>query len=65
VTATNDDGELVKLTPGANYLNAIRQFLKDNGVEAQADQPGASFNKFAAMALPFLDTEDGTAQPGH
>lgn len=26
-------GELVQITPGAAYLNVVRQFLKDNGID--------------------------------
>jgi hypothetical protein len=64
VYETNKDtGEIVKVTPGAAYLNAIRQFLKDNGIDARDDKAGSAFTQFANKALPFLaqvEDEDAT-----
>jgi len=58
VTVTNDDGELVKLTPGAPYLNVIRQFLKDNNVESIT--LGEELNEAAKpkVDLPFTQTDE-------
>jgi len=57
VTATNDEGEIVKLTPGASHLNVIRQFLKDNSVEntVVAEELNQAAPK---VALPFTNTDE-------
>lgn len=60
VTEVTKDGEVVKVTAGAAYLSTIRQFLKDNGIEAQSGN-GASavpFDELKKKALPFLHRED-------
>lgn len=58
VTAQDKEtGEVLKLTPGANYLNAIRQFLKDNGIEA-ADAPNSPARQLADLPFPQADDED-------
>lgn len=44
------DGEIK-----AADLNVIRQFLKDNNINAQADRPGTPFNQFVNQALPFME----------
>lgn len=56
VTAPDQDGVPQKLTPGAPYLNVIRQFLKDNGI----DNPsvGEDLNaKPVFQGLPFTETD--------
>lgn len=61
VKEVTKDGEVVQVTAGAQYLNAIRQFLKDNGIEAQMGNtsPGAKpFDELKSKALPFLTRED-------
>lgn len=50
------DGEVVRVKPSAATLNAIRQFLKDNGIEAQR-LPGNPLGKLASQ-LPFTGEED-------
>lgn len=53
-----ETGEVVRATPGASMLNAVRQFLKDNGVEAA---PGTSPEVDALTrksALPFQPKPD-------
>jgi len=57
VTATNQDGEVVKLTPGASHMNVIRQFLKDNNVEnlSVAEELNAAAPK---VQLPFTQTDE-------
>lgn len=54
------DGTVVQVNPSPADLNAIRQFLKDNGIEAQAGSgKGAkSFDELKSKALPFLTRED-------
>jgi hypothetical protein len=40
-------------------LNVIRQFLKDNGIDAQkSDRPDDPFNNLVTQALPFMDDEE-------
>jgi hypothetical protein len=46
----NGEGEVK-----AADLNVIRQFLKDNNINAQADRPGTPFNTFVNQALPFME----------
>jgi hypothetical protein len=62
VTAPDQDGVPVKLTPGAPYLNVIRQFLKDNGI----DNPSVGEEldqKPAFTGLPFTQVDPyGPAQ---
>lgn len=59
VKETTKDGELVTVTPSAGFLNAIRQFLKDNGIEAQSGKSSAAtFNELKHKALPFLQREE-------
>lgn len=62
VTALDPSGDIVKLTPGASYLSAIRQFLKDNNIESGSSADSRSpFNSLVNQALPFLkrDAEEG------
>jgi len=50
-------GERVTVTPGAAYLNVIRQFLKDNGI----DNPtvGDELNQAPKFqGLPFTNTDE-------
>ena len=47
-----ETGEAVKITPDAATLGAIRQFLKDNGIEA-AEGKNETLNEVARRALPF------------
>jgi hypothetical protein len=51
VAVNKETGEVVMLTPSAAHLSNIRQFLRDNGVEAApgTSKPLASL----ASALPF------------
>lgn len=50
-TTVDKDGEVVTLPPSAATLSVIRQFLKDNGIEALAT-PGSPIASLAS-ALPF------------
>lgn len=34
VVVDKETGDAVRVKPGASMLNAVRQFLKDNGIEA-------------------------------
>lgn len=51
--------------PTSAELNVIRQFLKDNHIEAQADRPGSSFNEFVSVALPFMQREEEDGYADH
>lgn len=50
-----ETGEAVKVTPDAATLGAIRQFLKDNGIEA-AEGTNSDLQALNRRALPF-DTQ--------
>ncbi len=50
------DGEVVKVSAKPATLNVIRQFLKDNGIEA-AITPGSTLGKLAE-SLPYTDKQD-------
>lgn len=52
-----ETGEAVKITPDAATLGAIRQFLKDNGIEA-AEGTNEDLNRLAGKALPFMPKAD-------
>lgn len=52
-----ETGEAVKITPDAATLGAIRQFLKDNGIEA-AEGKNETLNALAGRKLPFLPKTD-------
>jgi hypothetical protein len=57
VKEIDKSGELVTVTPGAAYLNVVRQFLKDNGI----DNPsvGDELNQAPKFqGLPFTDTDE-------
>jgi hypothetical protein len=57
VTEVDNSGELVRVTPGAAYFNAIRQFLKDNGI----DNPsvGEELNTSSKFqGLPFTQADE-------
>lgn len=59
VTVTDDDGKPTKVTPSASYLNTIRQFLKDNGIECAGDKnPDV---KGLADKLPYDHSGSGTS----
>ncbi len=58
VTAVNDDGEVIKLTPGAAHLNAIRQFLKDNQIEAVKIPELEEAIRNPQVKLPFSETDE-------
>jgi hypothetical protein len=61
VKALDKDGNEVVLPPRAADLNVIRQFLKDNGIDAQksGDPAGADpFTNSSAESLPFLDADE-------
>lgn len=50
-----ETGEVVRVTPKASTLNAIRQFLKDNGVDSAGgpDSPVDELAQTARQSLPF------------
>jgi len=57
VTVQDNEGEVKTITPGAPYLNVIRQFLKDNNVE------NISLDELVEAAkpkvqLPFTNTDE-------
>lgn len=58
VTATDDDGNVVKLTPGAAHLNVIRQFLKDNSIEAVTIPVLEEAVNSPKVNLPFTKTDE-------
>lgn len=49
-------GEVVRTSPDAATLNTIRQFLKDNGIEARGDKSPAL--QSLASQLPFGDVPE-------
>jgi hypothetical protein len=57
-----ETGELTRITPGAATLNAIRQFLKDNKIEA-ANGTNKDMNAIARMHLPFQSENDEYGLP--
>lgn len=57
IKALDADGNPVTVTAPANYLNVIRQFIKDNDVQALA-LPGSAMGNLVTK-LPFAGTEDG------
>jgi hypothetical protein len=62
VAIDKETGEAVKVTPQASTLNAIRQFLKDNKIEA-ADGANKDMNALARMHLPFQSENDEFGLP--
>lgn len=63
VTAPDTDGVPVKLTPGAPYLNVIRQFLKDNGIDNPSVGEELNTSKPTFANLPFTQSDPyGPAQ---
>lgn len=54
-----ETGEKVRVRPSPATLNVVRQFLKDNGIDAEARQ-GTPFGEFVKTALPFaiVDAEE-------
>jgi hypothetical protein len=61
------DGEPTKVSPDAATLNAIRQFLKDNSIEAPAGgTPATKGLQEAATKLPFgADPRDAATGKAH
>lgn len=55
----DDEGVARMVTPNAAYFNAVRQFLKDNGIEnlATAEQVGVVSAETLAK-LPFTRTDE-------
>ena len=54
VAVDKETGEAVRTTPAAATLNAIRQFLKDNNIEAPHDgTPAINSLRDAVTRLPF------------
>lgn len=59
-----DTGEAVKVTPGASTLNAIRQFLKDNQIEAGPTNDSLQdLGKKLTVSLPFERERDDFGLP--
>ena len=54
VVVDKETGEPVRVTPGASTLNAVRQFLKDNGIDSAPGQ-SPSLNELGTRLanLPF------------
>jgi len=46
--ATDEGGEPLRVRPSAATLNVIRQFLKDNGIDAMAPR-GSDLDKLAGL----------------
>lgn len=57
-----ETGEAVKVTPDASTLNAIRQFLKDNNIEANVENNDA-LASLARRSLPFPTQTDEHGLP--
>jgi hypothetical protein len=57
-----ETGEALKVPPDASTLNAVRQFLKDNGIEANAEDSD-ELKKLARKALPFPTQTDEYGLP--
>ena len=57
VAIDKETGEAMRVTPGASTLNAIRQFLKDNGIEAMPEA-GSALKDLQKAALPFPTQTD-------
>ncbi len=53
VAVDKETGAAVKVTPGASTLNAVRQFLKDNGIEAAPGSNPEMGELARKTALPF------------
>lgn len=56
VKVTDDEGKLVSVTAPPAYLNVVRQFLKDNGIEAATAPPGSALGNVVS-ALPFAGSD--------
>jgi hypothetical protein len=57
VKEVDNNGELVSVTPPAAYLNVVRQFLKDNGIDSPT--VGEELNSKAIFqGLPFTQTDE-------
>lgn len=64
VVVDKDTGEALKVSPGASYLNVIRQFLKDNNIENLPGQGDtAELAKTAKACLPFPTDADEFGLP--
>ena len=57
VKVRTEDGTVESVSPPANYLNVIRQFIKDNDIQAPIVQ-GSQLGNIVNM-LPYAGTEDG------
>lgn len=59
-------GEAVKVSPDAATLNAIRQFLKDNGIDAPVGgTPATNSLADSATKLPFGGDPRDTSKKAH
>lgn len=56
VTTQDDEGKPVVLTAPAAYLNVVRQFLKDNGIESPL-VPAKGSAMAALAGLPFAGAD--------
>lgn len=56
-TEVDKDGGIVKVTPKPATLNAIRQFLKDNGIES-AEVPAKPAEKQLTAGLPYAGSPE-------
>jgi hypothetical protein len=57
-TYVDGDGELKRKTPAASTLNVIRQFLKDQNMQATAAHKGLREVSAGARLYPFKPGED-------
>jgi len=58
-----ETGEAVKVTPGASTLNAIRQFLKDNSIDADISNSPELQGLANRANLPFPSNTDEYGLP--
>lgn len=58
-----ETGEAVKITPNASTLNAIRQFLKDNSIDADPNTNPEMQALVNRASLPFPSTKDEYGLP--
>jgi hypothetical protein len=65
-TEVTKDGEVVKVSPKPATLNVIRQFLKDQNINAAPTHKGLSSLAASAVQMPFqVDDEDGNQPTAH
>ena len=55
--AVNEDGKIIRTAATPAYLNVVRQFLKDNGIQAVA-RKGKPLGDLAAALPSFEELED-------